>query len=84
MYTRAVSGQRLGKHVTTATNRGATIDINWKHWFYYVRAKELLGGNLGEQVSSVWESVKRGLELVKLRNLHYYKPLPVTGRLGKA
>jgi hypothetical protein len=44
-YTRAVSGQRLGKHVPAATNRRATTGC-----FYVVRAEE---DNWGDTVSSV-------------------------------
>jgi hypothetical protein len=33
--------------------------------------------NWGDQVNSVWEAVKRGLERVKMKNLHCKKPLSV-------
>jgi hypothetical protein len=33
----------------------------------------------GDPMSSVWESVKRGLVREKLKNLHCYKPLPGNG-----
>jgi hypothetical protein len=41
-----------------------------KGCFYVVRAEELFEDNWSDPVSSVWESVKRGLEGVKLKNLH--------------
>jgi hypothetical protein len=75
-YTRAVSGQRLDKHVPTATDTNATIpvedlsflcdpcrDVNKQG----IRL-ELI--HLSGQLSSVRESLKRGLERVKLKNLH--------------
>jgi hypothetical protein len=41
-YTRAVSGQRLGKHIPAATNRRATIETLLETGcFYVVRAEEL-------------------------------------------
>jgi hypothetical protein len=67
-YTRDVSRQRLGKHVPAATNRRATIEVLLETGcFYVVRAEK---DKWGDQVSSIRESVKRGLERVKLKNLH--------------
>jgi hypothetical protein len=41
-YTRAVSGQRLGKHVPATTNRRATMEVLLEtECFYVVRAEEL-------------------------------------------
>jgi hypothetical protein len=76
-FTRAVSGQRLGKHVSAGTNRRATIDVLLETGISVQSvARSYKEDNWGGQVSSVRESVKRGLELVKLKNLHCYKPLP--------
>jgi hypothetical protein len=57
-YTRVVSGQPLGKHVLTATDTNARIEdfSMWSVPRYYKQGTRL------ELVSSVWESVKRGLE----------------------
>jgi Zn-finger protein len=56
-YTRAVSGQRLGK-----TQEGNKLK---SCVFYMVHAREKVS-----LVISVLESVKRGLERMKLKNLH--------------
>jgi hypothetical protein len=41
--------------------------------------RSYLEDNWGDQVSSVRASVKKGLERVKLKYLHPYKPLPGKG-----
>jgi hypothetical protein len=70
-YTRTVSGQRLGKHVPTAMNRRAItevlLEMAFSIRFVPTSYKE---DNWGVQVSFVRESVKTGLECVKLKNLH--------------
>jgi hypothetical protein len=57
-YTRAVSGQRLGKHIPAATNQHATIQVllGVSMWSMSRSYKE---DTWGDQVCSVWESVKR-------------------------
>jgi hypothetical protein len=58
-YTRAVSGQRLGKHVPTATDTKATREKLFSMWSVSRCYKQ--GTRL--ELSSVRESVKRRLEL---------------------
>jgi hypothetical protein len=48
-------------------NNNGTVG-NWV--FYLARAKSYKEDNWGDQVSFVQESVKRGRECVKLKNLH--------------
>jgi hypothetical protein len=59
-FTSVVSGQRLGRHVPRATNRRAKIEV----------IRSYKEDNWGDKFSSVLKSVKRGLERVKLMNLH--------------
>jgi hypothetical protein len=58
-YTGAVSGQRLGEHVPSATNRRATLSNESTH------------NSRGTVVNGVFvrESMKKGLQRVK-QNLH--------------
>jgi hypothetical protein len=67
-YTRAVPGQRLGKHVPAAINRRATIEVLLETGCFYVVPAEKLPCD--DQVSSVREAVKIELECVKLINRH--------------
>jgi hypothetical protein len=67
VYTRAVSGQRLGKHVPVArqqTLNNATVGL--QHWkicvLYVVRAQILQARDKVSLLRSAQESVKRGLE----------------------
>jgi hypothetical protein len=60
-YTRAVSRQRLGKHVPAGKNRRAAIEILLGVSTWSV-PRSYLEGDCGDPVSSVRESVKRGLE----------------------
>jgi hypothetical protein len=63
MY-QGLSGQRLGRHVLAAMNQHAT-GVSTRSV-----ARSYKEENWGDQVNSVRESVKRGLERVKLKNLH--------------
>jgi hypothetical protein len=75
-YTRAVSERRLSKHVPAAKNRRATIEALLKTGcFYEVLYEELVLKITGVD-SSVRQSVKTGLDHVKLKNLHCLTPLP--------
>jgi uncharacterized protein (DUF1501 family) len=66
-----VAGQRLGKHVPTATNRRTTIEVLLETGVSTRSVpRSYKEDNWGDHVSSVWKSVKRGLEHVKLKNLH--------------
>jgi hypothetical protein len=58
-YTRAVSGEQLGKHVHTATDRHNNRRAVFSMWSLLSCCKQ--GTRL--ELSSVWESVKRGLKL---------------------
>jgi hypothetical protein len=70
-YTRAVSGQRLGKHVPAATDKRNNRRAVFSMWSLPRCCKHGAGLELSQlKVSSVRESVKRGLEGVKLKNLH--------------
>jgi hypothetical protein len=70
-YTRDVSRQRLGKHFPAATNRRATIDVLLERSVsMWSVPRSYLEEKWGDQISSVSESVKKGLERVKLYNLH--------------
>jgi hypothetical protein len=42
VYTRTVSGRRLGKHVPAATNRRATIELLLETGCFYVVRAEML------------------------------------------
>jgi hypothetical protein len=70
-YTRPVSRQRLGKHVPAATNPRATTEVLFETGVFLRGAvsRSCLEGNWGDPLSSIRESVKRGLERVKLKNL---------------
>jgi hypothetical protein len=66
-YTRAFYGQRLGKHVPIARQHilnNATVGVQqWRSCvFYVVRAENLQARDNVSLVSSIWESVKGGLE----------------------
>jgi hypothetical protein len=66
-----VCRQRLGKHVPAATDAHATIEILLETGFSTRSVpRSYKEDNWGNQISSLWESVKRGLERVKLKNLH--------------
>jgi hypothetical protein len=52
-YTRAVSGQRLDKHVPAAIDTNVSIEEQWSGVFYMVRAEMLISLEL----SSVWEDL---------------------------
>jgi hypothetical protein len=88
-YTTEVSTQRIGKYVSVATDTQATIVVfldynNGNGVFYVVRVETLQAESVEFQSgqlagSSVLESVKKGPERGKLRNLHSYKPLPGNG-----
>jgi hypothetical protein len=66
-----VSGQRLGKYVPTPTNRRATIDVLLEAGVSTRSVPRVYKeDNWSDQVSSLPESVKRGLEGVKLKNFH--------------
>jgi hypothetical protein len=80
-----LSRQRLGKHILAVTDMHATIEVR-----FYTRSVQMgyKEDNWGNRVSSVQEalkkrgswkggSVQRGLEGVKLKNLHCQKSLPV-------
>jgi hypothetical protein len=59
-YTRAISGQGLGKHVPTAKNRRATIELLLEAGFSTRSVpRSYKEDNWGDQVSSVWESEER-------------------------
>jgi hypothetical protein len=71
----AVSGQRLGKHVPVARQQilnNATVGLQqWKRGVStWSVPRSYIEDNWGVPVSSVRESVKRGLESVKLKNIH--------------
>jgi hypothetical protein len=55
-----ISRQRLGKHVTAATDNHATIEVLLETVFFtrYVQ-RSYKEDNWGNRVSSVWESVKK-------------------------
>jgi hypothetical protein len=58
-YTRAVSGKRLDKHVTTATDRKGTIE---ELCFLCCQQLDVISKGQGQlRVSTVRECVKRGL-----------------------
>jgi hypothetical protein len=61
--TTSVSRSRLGKHVPAATDTHATIKVLLETVFStrYV-PRSFKEDNWGNQVSSIWEAVKRGLE----------------------
>jgi hypothetical protein len=77
-----VSRKRLGKHVPAATNTHSSIDVLLQRAFFTRSVKRgYEEDKWGNRVSSVWESVRkrgswkgvavqRGLERVKLKNLH--------------
>jgi hypothetical protein len=59
-YTRAISGQRLGKHFPAATDTNATIE-EWG--FLLGPCRDVISKGQGQSlVSSVRESMKRGFE----------------------
>jgi stage III sporulation protein SpoIIIAA len=78
-----VSKQRLGKHVPAATDTHATIEELLETVFYTRSVQRgYKEDNWGNRVSSVREvvrkkgslkgaAVQRGLERVKLKNLHF-------------
>jgi hypothetical protein len=74
VYTRAVSGQRLGKHIPIARQQilnNTTVGL--QQWKCGVSKWSMLRSyldNWGYPLSSVWESVKRGL-ILRQRNSHY-------------
>jgi hypothetical protein len=66
-YTRDASGQRLGKHVPVARHQvlnNATVGLQqWKNCFLPSPCRDVISkGQDQSLVSSVRESVKRGLE----------------------
>jgi hypothetical protein len=66
---KAVSGQRLGKHVPAATNTSETIEE-----LHFLRGpcQDVISKGKSElRESSVWEVVKRRPEGAKLKNLQY-------------
>jgi hypothetical protein len=65
--------QRLSNHVPTAMNAHAAIELLLETGCSYVVCAEMLysGDEVSRSLSSVWESVKKGLKLMKLKNLHY-------------
>jgi hypothetical protein len=74
------SGQRLGKHVSAATDTNPTTEV-----------RRFLCGPCGDviskgqslvdsELSSAREAVKMEPERVKVKNLHCYKPFPGNGR----
>jgi hypothetical protein len=65
-YTTVVSGQRLGKHVPAAKDKKATTEQLFSVWSVPRR----YGQGIWLELSSLRESVKKGLERVKLKNLH--------------
>jgi hypothetical protein len=67
-YTRTGYGQRHGRHVSTATDTNATIE---ERCFVCGPCRDFIRKGQGYSlVSSVRESVKRGLERVKLKYFH--------------
>jgi hypothetical protein len=48
-------------------------------FLYYLCRDVIRKGQCKLRVSSVRDAVKKGLELVKLKNLHCHKPLPGNG-----
>jgi hypothetical protein len=61
-----------GKHVPTATNQRATIEVLLETGFSTRSvARSYKEDNWGDQISSVLETVKRDLESVKQKKLHY-------------
>jgi hypothetical protein len=67
-YTRAVFGQWLGEHVPAAADTNATIE---ELCFLCGPCRDVISKGQGQSlVTSLWESVKRGLEGVKLKTLH--------------
>jgi hypothetical protein len=63
-YTRAVSRQRFCKHVPAATDTHAKIEVLLETGVcMVVRTEEFKEDNWGSQVSSVWESVKKRIQL---------------------
>jgi hypothetical protein len=81
-YTRVVSKKRLGKHVPTATDTHATIEVRLETVFSTRSVqRSYKEGNWANRVSSLREcvrkrgswkldAVRRGLERVKLKNFH--------------
>jgi hypothetical protein len=74
-YARAVSEQRLGKHVPVARQQilnNAVVGLQqWKSCIStWSVPRSYFEDNWSDQVSSVQASVKRGLVRVKLNNLH--------------
>jgi hypothetical protein len=77
-----ISMQRLGKHVAAATDMYATMVVRFETVFSnWSACKGVIRRQLGNRVSSLRESVwkrgswkgaavERGLERVKLKNLH--------------
>jgi hypothetical protein len=65
-YTRAVSGQRLGKQYPASTDTNITIE---EPCFLCGQCGNVISKDK-VQLSSVWEAVKIEPERVKLKNLH--------------
>jgi hypothetical protein len=62
-YTRPVSRQRLGKHVPIAANRRAILEVFLEMEFSIMSVPmSYKEDNGGHQVSSLPDSMKRGLE----------------------
>jgi hypothetical protein len=56
----AAARERLGKHVPAATDTHATIDVPFETGFSsVVRAEDLLGREMGNLDSSLWESEEK-------------------------
>jgi hypothetical protein len=84
-YTRPISRQRLGKHVPTATNRRATVEVLLETGISTRSVpRSYLEDNRRDQVSSVREFVKRGFERVKLKNLHCWSRYQETSNVDTA
>jgi hypothetical protein len=67
---RAVSRQWLGKNVTASTDTHATIQVLLETVFSTRFVRRGIKRTIEpRRVSSVWESVKRGLQRLKLNNL---------------
>jgi hypothetical protein len=77
-YARVVSGKRLGKHVPAATDTRATDTRATKEEMCFLcgQCRDVISKGQGySSVSSVWESVKRGLE-PEAEELPLLEPLP--------
>jgi hypothetical protein len=70
VYTRAVSRQRLRKNVPTASNRLATEELLETGFSTQSVPRSYKEDNWADQVSSVWESVMKGLEGEKMKNIY--------------